>query len=294
MPNQPPVADEDVPNQPPLYDDVIHVDVPNQPPLYNDDISLFGRRADCVDGPGFLGRLLCEDPSLLVGYSGSSASASAVVTSSGKVVGPEWEHLGESALSTPREVPTVPGPAVDRPLGEEVPGAEPRSPPASGPLLSPVVGAPTAACTPVSRADRALDDAFESVPLDAPACSSSDDDGGPAASVAILEDLEERLCLPLQTPLVCGPPRLRRARTPAPAQSLRRSVRIAAAPREVQKLGVATPSPAVDSDTVRKYKTTFREPLSEYNQEALQMLLGEQFDPVAMNLNMLGLDEEAI
>jgi len=86
---------------------------------------------------------------------------------------------------------------------------------------------------------------------------------------------------------------------------LRRSERIATTPREadstkqaqlvlMQKLGVAAPSPVVDSETVRKYKTTFREPLSESNQEALQLLFGGQFDPVAMNLNMLGLDEEAI
>jgi hypothetical protein len=44
--------------------------------------------------------------------------------------------------------------------------------------------------------------------------------------------LEERLCLPLHTPLIHGPPMLRRPRTLAPVMSLRRSERIAAQPRE--------------------------------------------------------------
>jgi hypothetical protein len=49
-----------------------------------------------------------------------------------------------------------------------------------------------------------------------------------AAALSIEESLEERLCLPLQMPLILGPPRLRRSRTPAPVASLRRSERIAA------------------------------------------------------------------
>jgi hypothetical protein len=131
---------------------------------------------------------------------------------------------------------------------------------------------------------------------DAPLCSSSDDE--------LMEGLEERLCVPLQTPLIRGPPRLRRTRTPAAAQSLRRSERIAAAPREadstkqaqlvlMQKLGVAPPSHAVDAEVVREYKTAFRAPLSDSTREALQLLLGGEFDPVAMKLDMIGLDDDA-
>lgn len=98
--------------------------------------------------------------------------------------------------------------------------------------------------------------------------------------------LESRLCIPLQTPLVRSRPRLRRSRTPVNSQSLRRSVRVAAAPREadstkqaqmvlMRKLGVAPSSPAVDSEAVRKYIGAFRQPLTDFGHQALQTLLGE-------------------
>ena len=61
----------------------------------------------------------------------------------------------------------------------------------------------------------------------------------------------------------------------------------------MQKLGMVAPWPNVDSETVCKYKTTFRAPLSDSTQEALQLLFGGEFDLVAMNLDMIGLDEEA-
>jgi hypothetical protein len=124
-----------------------------------------------------------------------------------------------------------------------------------------------------------------------------------AAALSTEESLEEWLCLPLQTPLIHEPPRLRRPRTPAPVTSLRRSERIAAQPREaditkqaqrvlMNKLGLDAPSPNVGSDTVRKYKAAFREPLSDSTHDALQFLLGGEFDPVVMRLNMIGLDDE--
>jgi hypothetical protein len=123
-----------------------------------------------------------------------------------------------------------------------------------------------------------------------------------AAALSFEESLEERLCLPLQTPLIHGPPRLRRPRTPTPVTSLRRSERIAAQPREVDitkqaqrvlmnKLGLEAPSPNVGSDTVHRYKAAFQEPLSDSTHDALQLLLGGEFDPVAMELNMIGLDD---
>jgi hypothetical protein len=55
-----------------------------------------------------------------------------------------------------------------------------------------------------------------------------------------LETLEEHLCIPMQTPLVKGPPRLRRPRTPASVQSLRRSERLALKPRAVNKFNIYT------------------------------------------------------
>jgi hypothetical protein len=60
----------------------------------------------------------------------------------------------------------------------------------------------------------------------------------------------------------------------------------------IQKLGFEAPSRHVGSDTVRKYKAAFREPLSDSTHDALH-LLGEDFDLVAMNLDMTGLYDEA-
>jgi hypothetical protein len=61
-------------------------------------------------------------------------------------------------------------------------------------------------------------------------------DGGvphATATMSIQESLEERLYLPFQTPLIRGPPRLCRPRTPTHITLLWRSDRIAAKPREV-------------------------------------------------------------
>jgi hypothetical protein len=58
----------------------------------------------------------------------------------------------------------------------------------------------------------------------------------------------------------------------------------------MQKLGIAPPTPGVDSEAVRKYLKAFRQPLSDFGHGALQSLLGEQVDPVAFNLNVLGLE----
>jgi hypothetical protein len=60
----------------------------------------------------------------------------------------------------------------------------------------------------------------------------------------------------------------------------------------MNKLGLEAPSPNVASDTVHKYKATFREPLLDSTHDALQLLLGGKFDPMAMELNMIGLDDE--
>jgi hypothetical protein len=60
----------------------------------------------------------------------------------------------------------------------------------------------------------------------------------------------------------------------------------------MNKLGFEASSPNVGSDTVRKYKAVFREPLSDSTHDALQLLLGGEFDPVAIELNMIGLDDE--
>ena len=42
----------------------------------------------------------------------------------------------------------------------------------------------------------------------------------------------------------------------------------------MEKLGIVAPSSNVDSETVRKYKATFKALLSDSTHEALQLLLG--------------------
>jgi hypothetical protein len=59
----------------------------------------------------------------------------------------------------------------------------------------------------------------------------------------------------------------------------------------MQKLGMVAPSPNDDSETVRKYKAIFQGPLSPSKQEALD-LFGGDFDPFALNLDMVGFDED--
>jgi hypothetical protein len=59
----------------------------------------------------------------------------------------------------------------------------------------------------------------------------------------------------------------------------------------MQKLGMMAPSPNVDPETVRKYKATFQGPLSPSKQEAPD-LFGGDFDPLALNLDTVGFDED--
>jgi hypothetical protein len=110
--------------------------------------------------------------------------------------------------------------------------------------------------------------------------SSGDEDGRASSTASILEVMEAQVCLPLQTPIIRGPPMLRRSRTPILVWSLRCSKRLsrkAAHPNSteqaqcvlMQKLGVVANSPNVGSKTVRKYKATFQTPLSTSMQEAL-------------------------
>jgi len=53
----------------------------------------------------------------------------------------------------------------------------------------------------------------------------------PLTPTTLIQSMEDRLCLPLQTPLLQGPPKLRKPKTPAPTL-LRRSARLARTPRE--------------------------------------------------------------
>ena len=126
----------------------------------------------------------------------------------------------------------------------------------------------------------------------------------PATPAALIRDMEDRLCLPLQSPLLQGPPRLRKTKTPAPTM-LRRSARLARTTREpdctvqarvvlLKKLGLQPPEQtSLGAETVTLCRKIFQNPLSDACHDNLKVLLGGRFDPIAMNLNMLGLDEEA-
>jgi hypothetical protein len=62
----------------------------------------------------------------------------------------------------------------------------------------------------------------------------------------------------------------------------------------LKKLGFEPPTqPTTGSETIALCKKVFQRPLSDACRDNLEALLGGRFDPVAMNLNMLGLEEEA-
>ena len=86
---------------------------------------------------------------------------------------------------------------------------------------------------------------------------------------------------------------------------LRRSARLARTTREpdctvqarvvlLKKLGLQPPEQtSLGAETVTLCRKIFQNPLSDACHDNLEVLLGGRFDPIAMNLNMLGLDEEA-
>lgn len=86
---------------------------------------------------------------------------------------------------------------------------------------------------------------------------------------AVQKELEDVVCVPIQSPLIRCRPRLRRARTPVSVDALRRSGRLAAKPRALnatkqaqivllRKLGVEIDPGAPDLEIEAKFKATFR------------------------------------
>jgi hypothetical protein len=62
----------------------------------------------------------------------------------------------------------------------------------------------------------------------------------------------------------------------------------------LKKLGIQPPlNPPLGSQTVALCRKAFQQPLSDACHDNLEVLLGGRFDPITLNLNMLGLDEEA-
>jgi hypothetical protein len=108
------------------------------------------------------------------------------------------------------------------------------------------------------------------------------------------------VCLPLATPNIAGGPRLRRSRTPASVQTLRRSGRIAAMPRApnttlqahrllLKKLGIHVPENAPELDIEAKIRSAFRASnLSTNKKRCLNMLLNGGLDVASMDLDLDG------
>jgi hypothetical protein len=128
--------------------------------------------------------------------------------------------------------------------------------------------------------------------------------GSPARSPGTTEigDIEAAICIPLQTPVIKAAPILRRSRTPATVVTLKRSTRLAAKPRAanatlqaqsvlMRKLGIPVQTPPADLDALGRYIAAFNEPPTPTKEEALQALFSPEFDAVAMNLNMVDLEE---
>lgn len=75
------------------------IEQPLRPPskandaLCDDDISLIGRHAD-IEEPGFLGRFLCEDPSLLVGSFDTPSDPVAACMPESACLGPACQLVG--------------------------------------------------------------------------------------------------------------------------------------------------------------------------------------------------------
>lgn len=61
----------------------------------------------------------------------------------------------------------------------------------------------------------------------------------------------------------------------------------------MKRLGVLQDEDRVQVDDIARFKATFAAPLSASKQEALQMLLADGFKPVALNLDLDGLEESA-
>jgi hypothetical protein len=59
----------------------------------------------------------------------------------------------------------------------------------------------------------------------------------------------------------------------------------------MRKLGIPVQTPPADLDALGRYIAAFNEPPTPTKEEALQALFSPEFDAVAMNLNMVDLEE---
>lgn len=132
---------------------------------------------------------------------------------------------------------------------------------------------------PVSRSPGGSSDlANSSVTVNNSVAICATPPGSPAPSTPVGVVLVNRLCIPLQTPAIHARPRMRKTKTSV--STIRRSLRLAAKPREadstkqaqsilMKKLGTVVNSPAADSELIRKFRATFSEPPSASKHEAV-------------------------
>lgn len=117
--------------------------------------------------------------------------------------------------------------------------------------------------------------------------------------------IEPEACLPLCTPILKTAPKHHRSSTLVTVRSLRRSGRIAAKPHAhnamvqaqrllLRKLGIPVEEYEVDADIECKFNCVFKGDMSVSKQQKLQILLRGGVDVSAMNLNLAGLDDEAL
>lgn len=112
--------------------------------------------------------------------------------------------------------------------------------------------------------------------------------GSPARSpdTAQIGDIEAAICVPLQTPVSGGGARARLAAKPRAANATLQAQSVL-----MRKLGIPVQTSPADLDALGTCIAAFNEPPTPTKQEALQVLFSPEFDPVAMNLNMVDLEE---
>ena len=119
---------------------------------------------------------------------------------------------------------------------------------------------------------------------------------------SIQDLLEEEVCLPFRSLIIKERPRLRRAQTPVSGRTVRRSGRLAARPRAanataqaqrvlLKKLGVPVRDDAPEAELEGLVKAAFRGDITARKRVALQTFLEGKVDLVAMDLDVVGVDE---
>lgn len=120
----------------------------------------------------------------------------------------------------------------------------------------------------------------------------------------LAREVVDRVSAPLRTPLLSTRPRPRSSRK---IETPRRSGRLAAKSKfrarnptkraqnvVMQKLGLAAGCVEPDDEAIKKYKSTFAQPLSASKYEALQTLLSDDVNAAVLSIDVGGLDDDDV